>query len=721
MISLEREPNPFKSFSYALHAPNMDNTSATTPNNTNNEVSSLNLQDGGIGDDDTASQGARTIPLHSVDDDGHDGGGNGDGNHHRFSNHPAAAAPPPAAAAGLSTRRNMKKSSLRSRWLVLGMTCIVMTGSYYAYDIPSALHQQLQDYMPPSTNYETHFNLLYTVYSIPNVILPLFGGNVVDRHGAPLCLTLFALTVFTGAALLSVGVANQSWKVMYLGRFVFGLGAESLCVAQSTITSDWFEGKEVALAMGIGLAVSRLGSIWNNVISPKVANNGGIEAAFWIGAVLTGCSVVTAGMIVWVDGRAGKALERRAGGEGLQSLTAALLENDEEGPIISEGGTSVERGNSNSLHLGSEDNNPLNQDNAQVACTAAVESGVHITDIRKFTPLFWLLTLSCFVVYGCVLPFNNVASGILLERNFFTSSPKECHLEYPTQCTVGYLQPGTNGALDGNDDVCLISPTQAPILPSSVNHTLVDSERSNEWEETSYVYPSLTSTNVDCGDPFWLDACTSDYCQKQHAATEHAGKIMSIPYLISALSSPPLGHLVDRVGRRAKIAVFSSCLLFAVHLTLALSASSPIGPMVGQGIAYSLYAAVLWPSVPLTVPKQFTGTAFGVITSIQNIGLAMFPLMIAGIYNASGQRYIPNVEFFFMSCAAAGVVVGVCMNKSDGRYGNKLNSVSKGDNDEEEEVVLGSLREEEGEDFVGVEDDDNDYFSPLLQSGPGVI
>ena len=51
---------------------------------------------------------------------------------------------------------------------------LFIIGSYYAYDIPSALHQQLQDYMPPSSQYETQFNLLYTVYSIPNVVLPLF-------------------------------------------------------------------------------------------------------------------------------------------------------------------------------------------------------------------------------------------------------------------------------------------------------------------------------------------------------------------------------------------------------------------------------------------------------------------------------------------------------------------------------------------------------------------
>lgn len=464
--------------------------------------------------------------------------------------------------------------------------------------------------------------------------------------------------------------------------------------------------------MGVGLAVSRLGSIWNNIISPKVANNGGgIEAAFWIGALMTFSSLLMSGMIVFVDKRATKRLKKRImGGEALQSLTVALLE-DEQGQ---DGVARQVNGGHNPILSGGENNAHSTNNNA---CTAPVESGAHITDIKKFGPLFWLLTLSCFVVYGCVLPFNNVASGLLLERNFFTSSPTDCNLEHPKECTVGYLQPGTNDALDINGDVCTVDPSQAPVLPLSINHSSQDSERSSEWEETSYTYQNLTRDHVDCGDPFWLDACTNDYCQKQNDATEHAGKVMSIPYLISAISSPPLGHLVDKFGRRAQIAVLSSSLLFLVHFTLAVAASSPVGPLVGQGIAYSLYAAVLWPSVPLTVPKQYTGTAFGVITSIQNIGLAVFPLVIAAIYNASGGKYIPNVEFFFMACAAAGVVVGIFMNRLDRRHGNKLNKASSENEEEEEELVFSdSIREDDGGGEFAAIDEDDEYFSPLMQS-----
>jgi len=624
----------------------------------------------------------------------------------------------------------LKKSSLRARWLVLSLACVVMTGSYYAYDIPSALHQQLQDYMPQSPHFETQFNLLYTVYSIPNVILPLFGGNIVDRCGAPACLALFAFFTVLGSSFLSVGVAAKSWYIMYIGRFVFGLGGESLCVAQSTILSEWFEGKEVAFAMGVGLAVSRSGSILNNVWSPKIANDARIEAAFWLGASLTGISLFLAGMIIVIDRRAVKKIRKRRGrsGGGLESLSMALLEDAEREQVSGQpaGGDTTENGDKkNSRHQRSGDNATRTEGTtAETSCGAAAESEVHITDVMKFGPLFWLLTISCFVIYGCVLPFNNVASGILLERNLFASPPENCHLQHSDECTLGYLQEGTNPSLDSTGDgICHVAPSQAPLLPSSVNFTTSDSDKSNTWEETSYVYSNLGPHNVDCGDPFWLEGCTEDYCTKQNDATEHAGKIMSIPYFISALFSPLLGHIVDKIGKRAQLATLASSILLAVHLTMALSDSSPIAPMVGQGIAYSLYASVLWPSVPLTVAKQFTGTAFGVITSIQNIGLAIFPLIVAAVYNASGGKYIPNVEFFFVSCAVAGVVVGIIMIRLDKRTGGKL-YVASGEGCDE--VVLngnggdvivgrnpvGSVRDGDAGLFDGVEDEM--YFSPLI-------
>ena len=57
----------------------------------------------------------------------------------------------------------------------------------------------------------------------------------------------------------------------------------------------------------------------------------------------------------------------------------------------------------------------------------------------------------------------------------------------------------------------------------------------------------------------------------------------------------------------------------------------PVGPLVGQGLAYAGFAAVLWPSVPLVVEERLIGLGYGVVTSVQNLGLASFPQIVGAI------------------------------------------------------------------------------------------
>ena len=51
-------------------------------------------------------------------------------------------------------------------------------------------------------------------------------------------------------------------------------------------------------------------------------------------------------------------------------------------------------------------------------------------------------------------------------------------------------------------------------------------------------------------------------------------------------------------------------------------------PMAMMGIAFSLIPAVMWPSVSYVVDGIKLGTAYGLMTLIQNIGLAGFNLLI---------------------------------------------------------------------------------------------
>ena len=66
------------------------------------------------------------------------------------------------------------------------------------------------------------------------------------------------------------GGFQHNYNELIAGRIIFGMGGESMGVAQSAIISVWFKGKELAFALGLNLSVSRLGSVINAAVLPSV-------------------------------------------------------------------------------------------------------------------------------------------------------------------------------------------------------------------------------------------------------------------------------------------------------------------------------------------------------------------------------------------------------------------------------------------------------------------
>ncbi len=80
---------------------------------------------------------------------------------------------------------------------------------------------------------------------MPNIILPLVAGHFVDKLGPNIMIFMFSSLICTGSAIFATGVGLKSYPVMVLGRFIFGLGGESLEVAVARITTDWFQGNNL--------------------------------------------------------------------------------------------------------------------------------------------------------------------------------------------------------------------------------------------------------------------------------------------------------------------------------------------------------------------------------------------------------------------------------------------------------------------------------------------
>ncbi len=140
------------------------------------------------------------------------------------------------------------------RWLVLVLISLAMFGNYYVYDSISPLADVLKAQLGFS---DSNIGLLNAIYSIPNIIMVLVGGIIIDRIGTRVSTFLFALLCLLGAV---ITVSTGTLEVMAAGRLVFGLGAESLIVAVTTAIAKWFRGKELSFAFGMNLTIARLGS-----------------------------------------------------------------------------------------------------------------------------------------------------------------------------------------------------------------------------------------------------------------------------------------------------------------------------------------------------------------------------------------------------------------------------------------------------------------------------
>jgi len=387
------------------------------------------------------------------------------------------------------------------RWMVLILISLAMFGNYYIYDSISPLADLLATQLKFS---DSNIGLLQGIYSFPNIIMVLIGGIIIDRIGTKKSTLLFSILVMLGAFITAL---RGDIYMMATGRLVFGLGAESMIVAITTIIARWFKGKELSFAFGINLTIARLGSFMA-LNSPTWGKRfyATWQGPLWI-TVGAGVFAVICLIIFY----------------GVDILGDKKYKLEKEG----------------------------NQDK------------IVFKEIFSFGKSFWFITLLCVTFYSAMFPFQTFAI------KFFQDS-------YGTSREVG-------------------------------------------------------------------------------------GALSSILTLSAMFFTPLFGLLADKIGKRSLLMMFGSLLIIPVYLIMAykIDLASPLGftgflhinmnffdihaaipaclivPMSIMGLAFSLVPAVMWPSVALVVKQSKLGTAYGLMTMIQNIGLFGFNILIGWANDSS--------------------------------------------------------------------------------------
>ena len=127
-------------------------------------------------------------------------------------------------------------------------------------------------------------------------------------------------------------------------------------------------------------------------------------------------------------------------------------------------------------------------------------------------------------------------------------------------------------------------------------------------------------------------------------AHEQAGFFNSLLPLSAMIATPLFGLLADKIGKRAFLMMFGSILLMPVYLMMGYTNISLYVPVCMMGVAFSLIPAVMWPSVAYIVDQNRLGTAYALMTLIQQIGFFILNLLIgkandyahAGLDNPGG-------------------------------------------------------------------------------------
>lgn len=440
------------------------------------------------------------------------------------------------------------------RFVVLFFNCMLTFGSYFCFDIPSVLQEQFQGNLTclngtvsNSTANGTgacveglgmtpqEYNLLYAIYAWTNAVVVIMAGFLIDKLGNRFGVFLFSFLTVLGSAIFALGShfkgTTYLLPLMLTGRLLFGSGNGSLTIVQNRITAFWFRGKELALAFGLTLAFSRLGSVLNFFLTQRFESQYGMQWTLWGGTFLCVLGFVSAITVSVLDKMGMKQL----------GLDGVIQEESRK---------------------------------------------VRVQDVKRLSLRYWLLVLTIMFFYNGIFPFIADASKFIQDKY------------------SGYSQ-----------------------------------------KEAAYI----------------------------------AGAVYDSSLVLSAA----VGILIDYVGLRGVFAVLCAVLTLPVFGLLAFTFVPPLISTIWLGITYSFAAASMWPSIPLVVPQATLGTAMGLATSVQMIGIGISNLVVGQILGTkSSDVKIPlwrwqYMMIFMLANTISCIVTSTILNIVDYRQGSTLNKTTK--------------------------------------------
>jgi len=283
--------------------------------------------------------------------------------------------------------QNTLRDSAAARWTVLVLVASMMFFAYMFVDVLSPLASVLEGTLGWDQG-------VFGTYASAEYILCVFGflifaGIILDKMGVRFTGLLSAGLMVLGASIKYIGISDwfdannvlwlNSWwpsmpgsaKMAAFGFMIFGCGCEMAGTTVSKILAKWFKGKEMALAMGLEMAIARLGVFAAMAFSPAISEhfavngNPSVVASLLFAALLLVIGFLNFFVFTIMDAKFDK------------QLVAIGESTDMKDP----------------------------------------EDEFHVSDLGKIfsSKMFWIIALLCVLYYSAIFPFQRFATNFLEE------------------------------------------------------------------------------------------------------------------------------------------------------------------------------------------------------------------------------------------------------------------------------------------------------------------
>jgi len=278
------------------------------------------------------------------------------------------------------------RDSAAARWTVLVLVASMMFFAYMFVDILSPLASLLEE----SLDWDRGD---FGTYAAGEYLLNVFGfliiaGIILDKMGVRFTGLLSASLMVIGAGIKYFGISwaeantvewlNAWWpsmpgsaKLAMFGFMIFGCGCEMAGTTVSKILAKWFKGKEMALAMGLEMAIARLGVFAAMWLAPMFSSHFAVNGTNSVVAPLLFATLL---LIVGL----------------INFFVFTIMDKSFDNQLVAIGEATAEK-------------DP--------------EDEFHVSDLKQIltSKMFWIVALLCVLYYSAIFPFQRFATNFLEE------------------------------------------------------------------------------------------------------------------------------------------------------------------------------------------------------------------------------------------------------------------------------------------------------------------